>query len=338
MTQLRSGMPGWGRRIPPNFFGFGFGLAGLAEIWLVAASQHRAPAAVATALSALAGLVWLAVTVAYLAHLTTDRLALVHDLRDDIVAPFLALSVITPTLLAVVGVYPHDETAGRVLFNVFGVLTVLFGGWITGQWIVGRLSMDHMHPRDLLPTVAGGLVCSAGAAVVGEQRLALVMFGYGTISWLVIGSIVLGRLFLRPMLPVPLLPTLAIEVAPGAVASVAWFDAHGDRIDVPIMLLAGYGALMIVVQLRLLPVFLRLKFMPSTWAFAFSWAAVATAALYWLAATRPAGYRAEQYLVLVAITVLIGAIAVRTVIALVRGTLLPAPPPPVEHPAAPAAA
>ena len=45
--------------------------------------------------------------------------------------------------------------------------------------------------------------------------------------WLVVGSIILGRLFFGPRLPEALVPTLAIEVAPGAVASLAWFALNG---------------------------------------------------------------------------------------------------------------
>ena len=45
------------------------------------------------------------------------------------------------------------------------------------------------------------------------------MFGYGMICWLILGSLIMGRLLFRPMLPAALVPTLAIEVAPAAVAS-----------------------------------------------------------------------------------------------------------------------
>jgi hypothetical protein len=48
---------------------------------------------------------------------------------------------------------------------------------------------------------------------------------------------------------------------------------------------------MVIAQLRLLPTYLRLPFMPSTWAFTFSWAAVAAAAIIWLQSLQPAGYR-----------------------------------------------
>jgi tellurite resistance protein len=87
--------------------------------------------------------------------------------------------------------------------------------------------------------------------------------------------------------------------------------------------LAGFGVLMVLAQVRLVPAFRRLPFMPSTWSFAFAWSAVASPAMHWLNDTRPAGYPAEEYLLLIANSVLVIAIAVRTVAAACRGCLLP---------------
>lgn len=68
---------------------------------------------------------------------------------------------------------------------------------------------------------------------------------------------------------------LAIEVAPPAVAGDAYFGLTGGRIDTLAYLLAGYTVLMVLVQLRLLPLYLRLPFTPVFWSFTFSYAAVA---------------------------------------------------------------
>jgi tellurite resistance protein len=151
------------------------------------------------------------------------------------------------------------------------------------------------------------------------------MFGLGVVSWLVLGSVIFGRLMVRPLVPVPLQPTLAIEVAPAAVASVAWFSLHGDRIDTVAALLAGYGLLMALAQLRLLPAFLRLRFMPGTWAFTFGWASLVTVLIHWLHDTRPAGVPVGEYLALAAITLFVGGIGVRTAVAVARRNLLPRP-------------
>jgi len=311
------------RRVPPNFFGIGFGLAGLGEVWRVAEHYGPVPAVVATVLAVLSALAWLAVLLAYLRYVMADRLALARDFADPALAPFLALALIIPMFLAVLGVAPYAPGLGKLLFDVFLALTVIIGSWLTGQWIYGPLELGKFHPGYLLPTVAGGLIGSDGAAVVGQHRLAEVMFGFGVLSWLTVGSVIVGRLFLRPPLPTQLLPTLTIEVAPAAVASLAWFDNHGDHIDTVTAVLAGYGLLMVLAQLRLLPAYRRLPFMASTWSFAFSWSAVASAALHWLNDIRPAGYQAEENLLVAAISTVICAIAARTLTALFRHELLP---------------
>jgi tellurite resistance protein len=265
---------------------------------------------------------------AYLGHLITTpsvRKAVSGDLLDPVASPFASLAFIVPVLLASDGLFPLAATPARVITDVFIVLTVLLGGWFTGQWILGPVDLDRFHPGYFLPTVAGGLIAADGAALVGQQRFAEVLLGFGVVSWIVLGSLILGRLLFRPLLPPALQPTMAIEVAPAAVASIAWFAIHGTRVDLVTSFLAGYGMLMVITQLRLLPAYLRLPFMSSTWAFTFSWAAVASTAIIWLQSGQPPGYRVWQYVLIAAITALIGGIAVRTVIAISRRQLLPRP-------------
>jgi tellurite resistance protein len=310
-------------RVPLNFFGMPFGLAGLAVTWLTMAQDGRVPQAVGDILLAAAAAAWLLVLAGYLLYVLSVGSALVRDLLDPVAAPFASLALITPMLLAVDGLYPHAPGVGRVLLDVFLVLTVLLGAWFTGQWIYGPVQLDAFHPGYFLPTVAGGLIASAGAADVGQRRLGEVMLGLGMICWLILGSIMLARLLFRPLPPEPLLPTLAIEIAPAAVASLAYFALDGGRVDAVAAFLGGYGLLMVLAQVRLLPAYARLPFMPSTWAFTFSWAAVATTVTYWLNDIRPGGYRVYEYLVLAAISALIGAITIRTLLAVGRRQLIP---------------
>jgi len=196
-------------------------------------------------------------------------------------------------------------------------------GWFTGQWIYGPIELTKVHPGYFLPSVAGGFVASASAGQVGQLRLAETLFGLALVCWVVLGGIVLGRLMVGPPLPPALTPTIAIEIAPAALATFAAFIIDGHRVDTGIRLLAGYGMLMVIAQLRLLPAYRRLSFASSFWAFTFPWAAVTISGLYWLGVTHPIGQRAESYVALTLISVFIGAIAVRTAVALRRGQLLP---------------
>ncbi|MFD0690915.1 hypothetical protein [Actinomadura fibrosa] len=68
-------------------------------------------------------------------------------------------------LLAAQGLLPYAPRAGTVVFDVFLVLTVLLGGWFTGQWIYGPLAFERLHPGYFLPTVAGCLVAAAASSV-----------------------------------------------------------------------------------------------------------------------------------------------------------------------------
>jgi len=144
----------------------------------------------------------------------------------------------------------------------------------------------------------------------------------GVICWVILGSMILLRLIFRPPLPDALAPTMAIEVAPPAVASLAVLAINGGRIDLLASILAGYGLLMAFAQLPLMPRYVRLKFGLGTWAFTFSWASVASTLLFWIAYGHLGGGRVYGYLVLAAITLLIGGIAARTVLAIACGQLL----------------
>jgi tellurite resistance protein len=274
---------------------------------------------------------------AYARYVGGSVTTLLGDVTDPVAGPFASLALITPLLLAAQWLYPHLPAFGAVVTLVLIGLTVLLGGWYTGQWIYTPVGVGTFHPGYFLPTVAGGLVASAAAARIGQPGLAYMLLGLGSICWLVLGSIILGRLILGPALPAPLLPTLAIEVAPAAVASLAWFALNGGQVDGVARWLGGYGLLMVIAQLRLLPVFLRLPFMPSTWGFTFSWAAVATATLHWLQQLHGVASAALQYAVTAAVTALVGGIAVRTLIALFRHEPFPAPvvPPAKQQVAAP---
>jgi tellurite resistance protein len=310
-------------RIPLNLFGIAFGLLGLADCWLVAASFGLAPVAVGDALTAIATVVWAVVLAAYGRSVASRPGGFASDVTDPVAGPFGSLAVIVPMLAVADGLYPHAADVGRVVADVLIVVTVLVGAWFTGQWLYKPLPLASVHAGYFLPTAAGGFVAAAVAALVGQPDLARVLFGLGFISWIVLGSIVYGRLILGPPLPPVLKPTIAIEVAPAGVASFAYFAIYGDHIDLFVAMIGGYGLLMALAQLRLVPMYLKLTFGSSFWAFAFAWSAVVFASMFWLHAGEPNGWRAYCYVLLAAISVLVAAIAARTVVALWRRDLLP---------------
>ena len=310
-------------RVAPTAFAVPFGLAGLGQAWRAAGAELRLPSAVPGAIFALAAAVWLILVAWYAAQ--GPRQVLAH-LRDAVLAPFVPLAVITPAMLG--GALAMAAfAAGRALVVISLVLIVAAGGWLTGQWIAGHLDQDSAHPGYFLPTVAGGLVGASAAAEVHLHALAEASFGIGIVSWLVLGSTIWNRLFFRRALAPALVTTLAVELAPPAVAGSAYFALTGGSRNSIACALGGYTVLMAVAQVRFVPLYARLRFSPGFWAFVFSYAAVAADALQWIRLTKPPGAAGYAIAILALITVLGVAVAARTIIAIARGPFFSAPDP-----------
>ena len=313
------------KRIPPNFFAMPFGLAGLGGVWRLEAIYGRAPGGIADALFITAAIAWLTIALGCLARWVQTPRLIFSEVTDPVLAPFWALPLIVGMQLSV-ALQPHAGGLARVCFEVFLALTVLFGGWITGQWLTGQLKPGQLHPGYFLPTVAGGLIGAQGTTAFGLTGLGWMSFGIGIVCWLLLGSLVVNRLMFSELPPPGLLPTLAIELAPPSVAGGAYFALHGPRPDTVAYGLAGYAALMVIAQLRFLPIYLRLHFVAGFWSFAFSWCAVAALALRWLEVEHPSGAAALADVVAAAVSALVAGIAARSLVAIAGHTFLPPPP------------
>ena len=310
--------------IPPNFYSIAFGLVGLARVWRLAGSLYGLSAAIGDALFLVAALVFLLFFAALVIKLVLAPKTVLADLADPAIGPMFSLLPITGMLLAV-GLEPYAFDAARILFLVCFVATVLLGGWYAGQWIVASLDAGRFGPAYFLPTVAGGILGADSAASFGLTGLGWLSFGLGMIAWLMLGPIILNRLYLGPALPAALIPTLAIIIVPPVIAGNAYFVLTGGRMDMVAYVLAGYTVLMALVQVRLVPLYLKLTFSPGWWAFTFAYAATAAYALRWIHLQPFAGAALLGYVVLAAITVFIGALALRSLVALWQGKFLPAP-------------
>ena len=308
-----------GPRVPPNLFGIALGIAGLAQAWHAAVPVRGTVQAVPGALEVLAAALWLVLAGAYLAQGPRIILA---DLRDPVLAPFVSSSALTAVLLAA-ALATEAPAAGRVLVVVFLAVTVAIGGWLAGQWMTGGIDPDSVHPGYFLPAAAGGLIGANAAAQVHLHALAEASFGTGVICWVLLGSVIMNRLFTRPALPSALVPTMAIELGIPAVAGLAYFAVAGRTVSFVACALGGYAVLMALVQVRLVPVYRRLSVTPGSWAFTFAYAAAAADALVWLAITKPPGAAGYAIAVITLLTAFASWIAFRTVVLAVRRQLFP---------------
>ena len=304
--------------LKPNLLAACFGLAGLASAWTTMMRLVHGPDWPGNALSIVAALVWMITAIAYLGNVGAQH-RWKQELTDQTMVPFISLLFIVPVLLSV-PLAQQARAAGEVVFGCATAATVLFGAWITGDWIARNDDIRRWHPGYYLPAAAGGLITGGASAALGFVTLSHVLFGLGVGSYLLLGSIIGQRLFVVPELPKPLLPTIAIELAPSVVAADSWFAINGGRVDTTAAVISGFAVLMVLAQLRLIPLYRTAPFGPAYWAFSFPAAAAVTCGLRWLGAEHVPGATGLGYAAVGVLSAGVLLLAWRTVIALMRGT------------------
>ncbi|WP_166789746.1 C4-dicarboxylate transporter [Cryobacterium fucosi] len=304
-------------RAPLASLGIPFGLAGLAGTWTMAGATLGTPAGIGDALWLLATVVWIAAIGNYLVRSRNHGGRVLRDVDDPVQGPFASLA---PTTGMLIGSHLAVSLplVGRSLSVACIGLALVLGARFVAQLAVRENSVDLVHAGYLLPTVAAFLIAGQSAGGLGWPVAAIAGIGVGLLFWLLLGTIVLARMAFRPPLPAVLLPTFAIFSAPPAVAGNAWFAVNGGGLDTAQHLLLGTFVLLIGVQLAMVVTYWRLSFTLGFWAFTFTAASSGTYALHWLDLAGAPGRQVWGYLVLAVVTALIGSIAVRSVLFLVR--------------------
>jgi tellurite resistance protein len=315
--------------LPANLFAVAFGVAGLAQAWSAATQLAGASDWPGNVLWIVAAVIWLVTLAAYLANVTAQR-RWKTELSDPTFGPFTALIFIVPMLLGA-RLAEQARGAGEMVFGCSATLVVLVGAWISGGWITVEGDIRRWHPGYFLPTAAGGLLAAGASAALGFTTLSHVLFGLGITSFVVLASIISLRLYVVPSLPRPLLPTIAIELAPPVVAGNSWFAINGGKVDTLAAILAGLSLLMLLVQFRLIPLYRRATFGPGFWAFSFPFAAAVTYGVHWLAAEHVRSATALGYALVGVLTAGFALLAARTVTGLIHGTFLPRSPLPLPR-------
>jgi tellurite resistance protein len=304
----------------PTVFTMPFGLASLAGVWSLMASFYGAPRAVSDALFIVAACAWVVLIAVVLAQWARRPGTLGAELSDPVLGPFWALPAIVGMLLAI-GLSSGEPAIAETAFFVFFALTVAVVVLMVAGWVIRGVDRCQVHPGYFLPTVAGFQIAAQGAAEFGLSALAWGSFTVSIAFWAGLTPVVLARLRTVP-LPTALGPTRAIELAPPALAGATYFDLTRAAPDPVAYAFLIAAALLAAGQLRAVPRYARLPFGQGFWAFTFPCVSVAALALRWLRIEHPTGAPVYALLAGGAVSLLVAAIAVRSVLAIPRGKLL----------------
>ncbi len=302
--------------LPVAVFAVAMGLAGLT---LATHAAERAlglgGALSAAALAATLGLLVLLLAL-YGWKLATAPAAVAEEWRHPVkIAFFPAVSI--SLLLAATAIAPRAPEIARPLW-LFGA--ALQGGLtlaVLAAWIGHRAFQPvQMSPAWFIPAV-GNVVAPIAGAGLGFVELSWLFFSGGLVFWLVLMTLVVNRLVFHDPLPGRLAPTLAILVAPPAVAFLAYRELGGG-IDpfARVLLNAGYVFALVVATQA--PKLARLPFALSFWALTFPVAALATASLVYAEAAGSQAHRAIGLGLWAALVLAVGALGARTLGAVAR--------------------
>jgi len=180
------------------------------------------------------------------------------------------------------------------------------------HWLTNPRDRHTIHPGFSLPVVAGPFISCISLQANGWHALAQGLFAVGVFFWITFGTVIVGRLMTEQRLSDARFPTLAALMVPPATASVAWFGLNGNRATTAGIGLAAVLAMMALVQLFIVPDYLRRPFTLSAWTFSFPMAAAANTMGHWaVAIPRPAA-RVLAWSILGAATTIIALLAVLT--------------------------
>lgn len=318
----------WLQRLPPGLFAVPLGLIGLAGTWGRLGRADAASAALAghvqAALAALGLAIWALLAALWAAKLLRHPDHLRGLWGHPLQGSFLALAPLS-TLLVVAYLAPTAGSAAllaalQVLVALALAAQLAIAWQVVAQLTTGRIGPELVTPALYLPTVAGGFVGAMALQGLGLHGWAVLLLGAGLGAWALLEARILHRLFAGP-LPLPLRPTLGLELAPTSVGALAlavlWPQLPADALLVALGVGTG-PALAVLARWRW---WTETPFSAGFWSFSFPVAAYASVIVE---AVRRGGWPlAPAWIAVLAASAVIGHLAWRTLRLGLAGRLLP---------------
>ena len=239
-----------------------------------------------------------------------------HPVR---LAFFPAMSI--SLLLIATALLPVSQGAAQVvwLFGVLaqGALTLA----VLSNWIGHRpFQTIHISPAWFIPAV-GNVVVPVAGVDLGFPETSWVFFSAGLIFWIVLLVLVMNRLIFHDPLPGRMVPTLAILIAPPAVAFLAWLQLNGGQLDAFARLLYGTAIVFLALALTQTGHLRRLPFALTWWALGFPVAALTIATFRFGALAPSPQHILAGYAGLLALLTIVAVLLFQTGRAALRGDI-----------------
>lgn len=302
---------------PVALFATVMGMAGLTIAWTKAHHTVGAPLEVALALRWLASGLYLFLLVLYgakwLRHPQAVKADWGHPVRINF---FPAISI--GLLLLSIAWAPDAPGAAFWMWAIASALHLSFTLVVMGRWIHHtHYTIQHANPAWFIPVVGNILVPIAGVRFAPVD-ISWFFFSVGLVFWLVLMTIVLYRLFFHEPLPLRLMPTLFILIAPPSVGFLAYVGLN-DQLDGFARMLYFTGLFLTLLLASQAVRFLRLPFFISAWSYSFPMAAMTIATFEMGARSGQAFYTGLGWLLIAVLSALVALLSAKTLAAATQG-------------------
>ncbi len=302
------------RRLPNfkiSFFAIVMGLSGFTVAWQKAEGLLEWENFLSQGLLALTASLFLLIGITYVIKALNYPDIVRQEFNHPVSLSFFPTITISLLLLST-AFFASNEGISSVLWFVGAPLHLIFSLLILSIWMrQSKFEIQHFSPAWMIPVVGNLLVPVVGLHFVSVEILWF-YFSFAIVFWVIFFTIFIYRIFFHSPLPDKLLPTLFILIAPPAVGFIAYVKLTGE-VDGFARILYYLAVFLVLFLLAQAPMFARLKFFLSWWAYSFPLAAMTIATALMLDETGINFFRGFFFGLLVVLTALIALLSVLTV-------------------------
>lgn len=303
--------------LPLPLFASVMGLAGLAMVWRATETHWALNWGISWAITLGALVVFVLLILAYIYKWLVAPDRVLDELNHPVRINFLPALSINLILLGIL-ITPRHPEIGLDLWRIGAVLHLLLTLIIVNIWLNTERPVASINPAWFIPAV-GNVLVPVAAAAAGYTLVAWFFLSIGLFFWTILITVVFYRLITKPALEPQMRPTLVVMIAPPAVSCLAiiGLTGHMGIAAMGLFFVATFFVLLLTPQI---PGFLKLPYFPSWWAYTFPLAAFVVACYRFTEATGVLSNFMLGLLTLV-VTLVVGIVLARTIIALLRGEL-----------------
>lgn len=309
--------------VPVSFFAAVLGLAGATITWQRAERLLALPFAVSGVALVLSLAAFLAIATLYTLKAARHFDAVKREFAHPVKINFFPTISISLLLFSIAFLHLNHDIS-RYVWIAGAAAHLAFTPAILSAWMQrSTLQIQHLNPAWFIPVVGNIIVPIAGVDHASAE-VSWFFFSVGIVFWIALFTLVMHRMiFHNPPLPERIILTLFIMVAPPSVGFISYIklmekSISGFELDIFARILyyiALFLFTLLIVQYRQ---FVKIPFYLSWWAYSFPMAAIAIATALMASKTGLIFFQVLTYILLVALTVLIILLSVRTISAIIN--------------------